>query len=267
MKLLTLARDLRRRKARERQGLFVAEGVRAVEELVASRLVVRGLLVSPQLDATPRGVALHAALLDHALPLVEVSDDELAGAADTDTPQGVLAVAEQPVWRLDDLAGTAESAARGALRLLVLDAIQDPGNAGTLLRTAAALGVAATVSLPGTVDLWSAKVVRSAMGAHFRHPSLSCTWDSFAAFLRSRAVPLWGADADGEPLDAAAADVPSAGALAVIVGNEGGGLSAAARERATRLVSIPITDAVESLNAAVAGAIILYAVRPGSLRR
>ena len=264
MKLLTLARDLRRRKARERQGLFVAEGVRAVEELLASRLVIRGLLVAPHLDATPRGAALHEALLDRALPLIEVSDDELASAADTDTPQGVLGIAEQPDHTLDAVVG----AAGASLRLLVLDALQDPGNAGTLLRTAAALGVAATVALPGTVDLWSAKVVRSAMGAHFRHPSLSCTWDTLGAYLGRRAIPLWAADAAGEPLDAAAA-VPAAelGPLAVVVGNEGGGLSAAARERADRLVSIPIADAVESLNAAVAGAIILYAVRPGSLRR
>jgi tRNA G18 (ribose-2'-O)-methylase SpoU len=106
------------------------------------------------------------------------------------------------------------------------------------------------------------------MGAHFRHPSLSSTWDTLAAFLGRRAIPLWAADAAGEPLDAAAsAAAAELGPLAVVVGNEGGGLSAAARERAARLVSIPITDAVESLNAAVAGAIILYAVRPGSLRR
>jgi RNA methyltransferase, TrmH family len=262
VKLLTLARDLRRRKARERQGLFVAEGVRAVEELLASDLVVRGVLVAPHLDATPRGAALHATLLDRALPLIEVSDDELASAADTDTPQGVLAVAEQPAHTLDAVLGDQG----GELRLLALDALQDPGNAGTLLRTAAALGVAATVALPGTVDLWSAKVVRSAMGAHFRHPALSSTWDTLGAFLGRRAIPLWAADAAGEPLDAAAS-AAELGQLAVVVGNEGGGLTAAARERASRLVSIPITDAVESLNAAVAGAIILYAVRPGSLRR
>src|SRR6476661_3863137 len=102
-KLLTLARDLRRRKARERQGLFVAEGVRAVEELAASALAIRGVLVAPQLDATPRGAALHDALLDRSLPLVEVSDAELADAADTDSPQGILAVAEQPVHRLDEV--------------------------------------------------------------------------------------------------------------------------------------------------------------------
>jgi RNA methyltransferase, TrmH family len=267
VKLLTLARDLRRRKARERQGLFVAEGIRAVEELLDAGLVVRGVLVAPHLDATPRGATLHTALLDRAVPLVEVSDAELASAADTDTPQGVLVVAEQPRHTLDTLVSAAGVPPGGELRLLALDALQDPGNAGTLLRTAAALGVAATIALPGTVDLWSAKVVRSAMGAHFRHPSLSCTWDTFAAFLDRRAVPLWAADGAGEPLDAAAATVRSGSPLAVVVGNEGGGLTAAARESASRLVSIPIADAVESLNAAVAGAIILYAVRPGSLRR
>ena len=261
MKLLTLARDLRRRKARERHGLFVTEGVRAVEELVDSGLVVRGVLAAPQLDATPRGAALHDALVDRALPLVEVTDAELASAADTDSPQGVLAVAEQPRHALDDLLGRGEPA---ATRLLVLDALQDPGNAGTLLRTAAALGATATVALPGTVDLWSAKVVRSAMGAHFRHPTLSSTWDTLGRFLDRQRVELWAADGAGEPLDEAAGRL--SGALAVVVGTEGGGLSEEARARADRLVAIPIAPAVESLNAAVAGAILLYAVRPASLR-
>ena len=256
MKLLTLARDLRRRKARERQGLFVVEGVRAVEELVAAGLVLRGVLAAPQLRATPRGAALHDLLLDRAAPLVEVSDADLASAADTDAPQGVLAVAEQPRHDLDALVP------RGGapLRLLVLDALQDPGNAGTLLRTAAAFGAAATVALPGTVDLWSAKVVRSAMGAHFRHPTVSCTWDTLGAFLDRRAVALWAADGGGDPVDAAASEAPQR--LAIVVGNEGAGLSGAARARADRVVAIPIGGAVESLNAAVAGAILLYALRP-----
>jgi RNA methyltransferase, TrmH family len=261
VKLLTLARDLRRRKARERHGLFVAEGVRTVEELVASALVVRGVLAAPQLGATPRGAALRDRLIARALPLVEVTDEELASAADTETPQGVLAVAEQPGHRLDDVAAGVPG---GELRLLVLDAIQDPGNAGTLLRTAAGLGTTATVSLPGTVDLWSAKVVRSAMGAHFRYPTLSCTWDAFGAFLARRGVELWAADGDGEPLDRAAARTPPA--VAVVVGNEGAGVSEEARARAHRTVAIPITPAVESLNAAAAGAILLYALRPTSLR-
>jgi RNA methyltransferase, TrmH family len=190
-----------------------------------------------------------------------VTDTELASAADTETPQGVLAVAEQSRHRLEDVAA---GSAGDQLRLLVLDAIQDPGNAGTLVRTAAGLGTVATISLPGTVDLWSAKVVRSAMGAHFRYPTLSCTWDALGAFLARQGVELWAADGDGEPLDGAAERSPAA--LAVVVGNEGAGVSEEARARAHRIVAIPIAPTVESLNAAAAGAILLYAVRPTSLR-
>src|SRR4051812_33123835 len=89
LRLLTLARDLRRRKARERQHLFVAEGVRAVEELVRSPLRVRGVLTAPQLDRAPRGAALRADLLSRGLELAEVDEREFASAAETESPQGV----------------------------------------------------------------------------------------------------------------------------------------------------------------------------------
>src|SRR5437868_15405207 len=91
-RLLSLARDLRRRRARERQGLFVAEGVRAVEELLASGLAVRGALVAPALERTGRGHALRRALDEHRIPSLDVDDAEFASAADTETPQGILAV-------------------------------------------------------------------------------------------------------------------------------------------------------------------------------
>ncbi len=260
MQLLTLARDLRRRKARERQGLFVAEGVRTVEELLASGLRVRGALVAPGLATTPRGRALRTALEARRLPILEVDDRDFASAADTESPQGVLAVADQPVHALDAL-----PAAPTPLRLLVLDGIQDPGNAGTLLRTAAALGVDAVAALPGTVDLWSAKVVRGAMGAGFRLPTLTSTADALAAFLRDAELPLWGADGAGDPVDAGGGTTPAR--LALALGNEGAGLSAALRARAERLIAIPSTGLVESLNVAVAGAILLWELRPAPLRR
>jgi TrmH family RNA methyltransferase len=247
VKLLTLARDLRRRKARERQGLFVTEGVRAVEELLASPLHVHGLLAAPGLAHTPRGAALLAAAGAAGAPVTHVSDADFASAAETDTPQGVLAVAEVPRADLHALPA-------GPLRLLVLDAVQDPGNVGTLLRTAAAFGVAATVALPGTVDLWNAKVVRSAMGALFHRPTFSLTTGELAGFLEGRGVALWGADAHGAPVHTL---VPPA-RLAIAVGNEGGGLTPAVRELADRLVSIPISDDVESLNVAVAAGILLH---------
>jgi TrmH family RNA methyltransferase len=254
LRLLTLARDLRRRKARERQRLFVAEGVRAVEELARSALRVRGVLVAPQLDHAPRGAALRAALLAGGLEVAEVDEREFASAAETESPQGVLAIAEVPDRSLDRLDPPSPS------RLLVLDAVQDPGNVGTILRTAAALGAAATLALPGTVDLWNAKVVRSAMGAHFRHLALPSTWEELDAFRARHGVTLWAADASGEAIGDVATRAPAR--LALVLGNEGNGLSAAARERSVTTVALPLAGGVESLNVAVAAGILLHALGP-----
>jgi TrmH family RNA methyltransferase len=252
LKLLTLARDLRRRRARERQELFVAEGVRAVEELLSSPLSVRGLLVAPQLAGAPRGSALLEEAQRRGVELTHVDEREFASAAQTDSPQGVLAVAEIPARRLEDT-DLPERA-----RILVLDALQDPGNVGTILRTAAALGTAAVLAMPGTVDLWNAKVVRSAMGALFHSPAFMSTWPELDTFRARHSVALWGANADGTPLER----LQPPDRLALLVGNEGAGLSPEGRMRVEQSVSIPIGSAVESLNVAVATGIILYQLRP-----
>lgn len=251
MRLLTFARDLRRRKSRERHAVFVAEGVRSVEELLRSDLRIRGVLTAPQLDGAPRGPALRALIAQRGVETAAVDEAEFRSAAETESPQGVLAIAEIPGHSLAALAG------RASLRLLVLDAVQDPGNVGTILRTAAALGADATIALPGTVDLWNAKVVRGAMGASFHHPVMHCTVDELMSFLDSEKAELWGADAGGTPVDG----IPAPPRLALVVGNEGAGLSSSMRERATRLVSLPISGPVESLNVAVAAGILLYQLR------
>ncbi|HET7583575.1 MAG TPA: RNA methyltransferase [Gemmatimonadaceae bacterium] len=252
MRLLTLARDLKRRKARERRELFVAEGLRVVEELHRSRLPVRGLLVSDTAISVPRVQPLHEGLASRGVPVEVVSEREFRSAAHTEHPQGVLAIAPVPERALASL----ELPDR--FRLLALDAVQDPGNAGTLLRTAAALGTLATLALPGTVDLWNAKVVRSAMGAHFHHPPLSCTWDELGEFLRRHDAVLWGADAEGVPV----AGLPAPRRLALAVGNEGGGLSPEAVRVCAQRVAIPMAPGAESLNVAVATGILLYELRP-----
>lgn len=250
MTLLTTARDLQRRKARERSGRFVAEGVRTVEELLGSGLPVDGLLASDSATQLARA----ADLLDRAtatgIPVTRVSDRDFDSAAGTEAPQGVLAVARMPAWTLDTLPGAPR-------RLLVLDGVQDPGNVGTILRTAAAFGVTATIALPGTVDLWNAKVVRSAMGSHFVHPTLSSTADALAPFLAGLGIPLWGADAGGTPLP----EVPVPPQWALVVGNEGAGLSPAVHQLVSTTVALPISAAVESLNVAVATGIFLFALR------
>jgi RNA methyltransferase, TrmH family len=180
-----------------------------------------------------------------------VDDREFASAAETDSPQGILALAEIPARHLLDF--TPPEAAR----IVVLDAVQDPGNVGTILRTASALGAAGVVAMPGTVDLWNAKVVRSAMGALFHSPAFMSTWNELDTFRERHSLVLWGTDANGTPLDR----VRPPARLGVLVGNEGAGLSDDGRRRVAETVSIPIGSAVESLNVAVATGILLYQLR------
>ena len=257
MKLLTLARDLQRRKARERQGCFVAEGVRSVEALLSSELAIIGLLVSEELTGSDRGAALLDAAAGRGVPVKTVSDADFGSAASTESPQGVLAVAEIPSVRLPEPGDSA--------RYLLLDSLQDPGNVGTIIRTAAALGVTATVALPGTVDLWNAKVVRSTMGALFVHPALAASWEDVTAFLESQDIVCWAADTDGLVIDSSEAlrreTLPAR--LALVVSNEGAGLSPHVSAHATCRVAIGMAPGIESLNVAVATGILLHALRPG----
>ncbi len=249
MSLLTLLRDLRRRKARERHTRCVVEGVRAVEELLASGVPLVGALLGPDLTRTARGLALRDALVARGLRMEEVDDRAFASAADTDAPQGIVVAAEIPGWTLEAIPPGGP--------VVVLDAVQDPGNVGTILRTAAALGAAGTIALPGTVDLWNAKVIRSAVGAHFRHPAVAASWEELAALLAQRDMPLWAASMDGAPLHT----ITPPPTVALAVGNEGAGLSHALREAASLQVSIPITRGAESLNVAVATGILLHHLR------
>jgi TrmH family RNA methyltransferase len=248
---LSAARDLQRRRARERTGLFTAEGVRCVEELLASPLAVSGIIVSPSLRATARGCALEEAArraaAEHRFEVTEASDSELAAVSDTDTPQGILAIARQPERSF-------ESIPAGRI-VLLLDAIQDPGNVGTILRTATAFGVAATIALPGTVDLWNPKLVRSAMGALFSHHAFHAPAADAIGYLRSNRIPLWATAMTGDAVTAQS----GGGRMAIVVGNEAGGVSAELLAASARTVAIPI-QGVESLNVAVATGIILYAV-------
>ena len=251
MRLLTLARDLRRRKAREKHSLFVAEGVRSVEELLRSGLPLRGALVAPQLITAPRGQQLRASLESAGVVLDEVSERDFRSAAETESPQGVIAIAAIPDWSLQTL----EIGSR--CRLLILDAVQDPGNVGTIVRTAAALGATATIALPGTVDLWNPKVIRSSMGAQFVHPALHCTLPELSTFMEERGIELWSTAVEGTTLSRELAPQR----LAIAVGNEGSGLSAEVRAKSRMTVSLPISGDAESLNVAVAAGIILYELR------
>jgi len=243
-----LLRALAERKHREAEGLFVAEGVRAVEDLAASPLALRFAAASSSLGDTPRGAALLHALERRGTPVRTVDDRALAALAGTEHPQGVLAVAAIPRGGLGALRLDAEPAA-----VLVLDAVQDPGNFGTLVRTAEALGAAGVIALPGTVDPWNAKSVRAAMGASFRLPVAAAGWGEAAPWLADQGVTIVAAVVGADPLPS-----PPPRRAALVLGNEGAGVGEETLARAAVRAGIPLRGRAESLNVAAAGAILLH---------
>ena len=245
--LLTTIRDLARRRGRERRGLALAEGVRLIEEAVAAAIPIRGAAVSPALEGTTRGKALKLALAGRGVRMVEVAPAELDALADTEHPQGVVAVVEPRVWSLADV-----PVLPGGV-VLVLDAVQDPGNFGTLVRTAEALGAAGVIALPGTVDPWNAKSVRAAMGSSFRLPIVQAGWDEAAPWLAERGIAIVAAVVGAEPLPS-----PPPARAALVLGNEGAGVGDETLARAGLRAGIPLRGRAESLNVGAAGAILLH---------
>lgn len=250
--MTTLVRDLRRRRGRERRALALAEGIRLVEEAVAAGRPLRGAVQSPALEATSRGRALKAALAERGIPSVAVTDAELAELADTEQPQGIVAVIEPAAWSLAEI-----PLAPGAV-VLVLDAVQDPGNVGALARTALGLGAAGLVALPGTADLTNPKVLRASMGALFRLPAVMADAEAVLVWAAEHGAELWVTAADGTP-----PPTPGGRPVLLVMGNEGAGIGEALAARAARRVGIPLAAGVESLNVAVAAGILLHEVRHG----
>lgn len=251
--LHTLVRDLRLRRGRERRGLALAEGVRLVEEALGTGVAIRHVLASPTLEATPRGVRLKAALEAAGLSVVAVEEAEFRGLAATDHPQGVLAVVEPRRWTLQDVRVSPQAP------VLVLDGVQDPGNVGTMMRTAYALGAAGVVALPGTAEFTNPKTLRASMGALFRLPCVS---------LDEAALRGWaGAGGVRVMIAAAGGTAPAAGRgtpLALIVGNEGAGTRPSLDAWVDGTMGIPLREGAESLNVAVAAGILLFEITRGS---
>ncbi len=251
--LKTMIRDLHRRRGRERRGLALAEGVRLVEEALDAGLPLRGVAISPALEGTTRGRALKTALEQRGVRLEPVSDGELEELADTEHPQGIVAVIEPRRWALEDIAAAPGSP------VLVLDGVQDQGNVGTILRSALGLGSAGVVALKGTAELTNPKVVRGSMGALFRLPAVPGEVETYLAWAGARGIETWVAAADGTAIEPGAArslGVP----VGLVLGNEGAGVSPALEAAASRRVAIRLAPGAESLNVAVAAAILLREV-------
>jgi TrmH family RNA methyltransferase len=235
---------LYRTTVRKKERLFVVEGVRLVEDALASGARPELVLVAPeQLERTPRGSTLHSTL--NRFRCLRVAERVLDSVSDTVNPQGVIAVFPLPTLQ--------ETGALGPV-VVVLDRVRDPGNAGTILRSADASGVAPTVAFVASVDAYAPKVVRAAMGAHFRLTILDdTTWERLLPRLRNRPLALATA-MRGVPYDQFDWNRDSV----LIVGGEAEGAGTEAESLATDRVTIPMAGPTESLNAAMAGTILLF---------
>ncbi|MBF7083910.1 RNA methyltransferase [Desulfallas sp. Bu1-1] len=246
-------RRLAKRKFRESEGKFIVEGVRFVEEAVQARWPLELVLHTLGLAGHTRGKTLLEMLAEQGVPLLAVDDGLLAELADTESPQGVLAVAGIPrhlkfdpeAWRRD-----------GKDLLVLVDGVRDPGNLGTIIRCADAAGAHGVFIFKGTVDPYNAKTLRSTMGSVFHIPVISVAdvdkflfelqtggWKLVAGDLAARRE-LYNCDLTGQ--------------VALVIGGEACGISDVVRRAAGERVRIPMPGRAESLNAGVAAGIMLY---------
>lgn len=242
-------RALQSAQTRRLEGAYVVEGVRLISEALETGQKARLVLHDPGiLSRTRRGSTLLASLPDWASEVHEVDERILAAAGETATPSGVLAVLDIPPRpSLDEMARLSFG--------ILLDAVSDPGNTGTIIRTAAALGAGYVIALAGTADIFSGKVVRAGMGAHFRLPVCGpFAWPEIEAHMTN--VTVVGA-ANGRGKSVAEFRWPDPCALAV--GNEAWGLSKQSGPIVAEYVHIPMRGGVESLNVAAAVAILTFA--------
>lgn len=228
---------------RHRDERFVMEGIRLVEEVVRASIVPNLVFYTEAVAEDSRGKALLATLQALKAPCYAVSESVMEDCSDTVTPQGILVVLSFPELPPPDPLTFG----------LVVDRLKDPGNLGTLLRTALAAGVEQVLLAPGTVDFSNPKVVRSGMGAHLHLPMVDAAWDAIAEAVAG--CDVWLAATGGRRRYT---DVDWTRRTALIIGSEAHGAGEKARALADGRVSIPIKPAVESLNAAVAAAVILF---------
>ena len=233
---------LGRAKERREAGAFVAEGVRLVEEAVISNWRFRIALYDETLSE--RGRLQVERLRSQGVDVEEVSASVMKSISETEAPQGILAVLE----------ATQLPIPQSSNFILIPDQIRDPGNLGTLLRSAAASGVQAVLIPSETTDAFAPKVLRSGMGAHFRLPIHSMSWEEIRKFIAG--LQVFVADMDGQ----SCWDTDLSKPIVLIVGNEAEGASESAQKLANGKISIPMSGETESLNAGVAGSVLMFEV-------
>ena len=225
------------RAERRKTGLFVGDGVKLLEEAVKYGAELQTVILSEGIEAAvPEGVRT-----------VRVPEDVMASISPMEAPQGAMFLAKIPVQQ--------EFCPKKGM--LILDGVQDPGNIGTILRTADAMDVS-VVLLDGCADPWSWKVGRSTMGAAFRAPVFQAGWEEVLGKCREAGIPIGVTALSDRAVDIRSADLSE---MALVIGSEGRGVRKEVLQNADRELIIPMNPHCESLNAAIAAAIVMWEIR------
>ena len=251
-KWVKYVKKLSRRRFRDREGKFVLEGVRAVEEGLKASGAVEVVIFSASAGLTDRGSQLLENAAKTGMKTLEVNENVMSELSNTETPQGVLAVVRRREVSLHDLLGLSPSL------LVVVDSIRDPGNLGTIIRASAGAGACGIILMPGTVDLYNPKTLRSLMGNIFQIPIVNVA-ERFEVLSQLEKAGL--KFVIGEPgASKAVFEVNLTVPVAIVIGSEAHGVQPDIMARPGYRVNIPMSKGVESLNVAVAAGILLYEV-------
>lgn len=240
------------------------EGTKMVEDAIRSGLETEALLVSESGERELPRILRASSNSDAGIPrgrILRTTDKLFQNLSGTETPQGVAALFQQPVWGLEDVLRGPKAMRQTTALVIVLAGVQDPGNVGTIVRSAEGFGATGVVASRGTADPWSPKALRASAGAALRLPVLRGMANPvLLAQLKMQQVKVLVARSP-HPADADATtrwEDSLQGAAAIFIGNEGAGLPPEVEHAADAVISIPISEALESLNAGVAASIVLY---------
>lgn len=223
-------------------GMVAIEGDHLLEEALRSGVVLKTVFVSEHREIFKD--------IPREIEVIRLANDVFKSVVETQSPQGIAALLVPPVHKLD-------AVLRGTPLILIAAGLQDPGNLGTLVRSAEAFGATGILTTPGTVSPWNQKCLRSSVGSIFRMPVVAATADDMTS-LKSQGIALIAAVGRESSRTVAAQEMNLTRPCALMIGNEGAGLSAEWMELAEEHVTIPCPGPVESLNAAVAGSLLLY---------
>lgn len=239
--------SLLNKKGRQQTKQYIIEGVKLIEEALLANQVIESIILAEYMQL-PDKITLHITNAKGEIELFSVSKEIIDKLADTNTPQGILAVVKQKDWQIEELL-------KKKGMLLLIDEIQDPGNLGTIIRSANGAGVDGVIIGIGTVELYSPKVIRSAMGSIFHLPIISADLDDVIKHLKADGIKVIGTS---PYTDQIYYDVDLTNNVAILIGNEAKGLSEHRKEQVNEMMKIPLTGEAESLNAAMATTIILF---------